>query len=240
MEELIAFLRRECPDDVAEIQDCMELLNQAIEGSVQSVKKVADKAIDERDHDRLSMIPRLLSTVDSIQLELERYAALLDMDDDLPTQAGAEIASDDEKKDLPDYKDLQLDSEIPHTLYDSLTHKRPAGFELMGHRYEATDWKSVLVQTCELLAATDKTLFESFPRDRTMQGRKVPYFSEKPAGLRSPKAINGTGVYLMTNLSANQIRNAIGRMLQKYGIRVRDYKVYLRADYTARHEQDSL
>lgn len=237
MEELIAFLRSECPEDVVEIQECVELLNQAIGGSVQSVKKIANKAIDERSYDKLSTIQQLLTTIDHIQGELERYAALLEIDGDLVETVEAEIDNDaEDKKNLPDYKDLQLDPEIPHTLYDSLTHKRPAGFEVLGKRYEATDWKSVLIRTCELLAATDKALFQSLTRDRTMQGRKIPYFVDDPSGMRSPREIEGTGVYLMTNLSANQIRNIIERMLRKYGIKVKDYKVYLRADYAARHE----
>ena len=39
----------------------------------------------------------------------------------------------------------------------------------------------------------------------------------------------------MTNMSANQIRNVIEKMLRKYGIKTVEYKIYLKADYTARH-----
>ena len=118
----------------------------------------------------------------------------------------------------PRHLPIQLDPEIPHTLYDSLTHKRPAGFEVLGKRYEATDWRSVLIRTCELLAATDKALFQSLTRDKTMQGRKIPFFVDDPSGMRSPREIDGTGVHLMTNLSANRIRSIIERMLRKYRI----------------------
>jgi hypothetical protein len=40
----------------------------------------------------------------------------------------------------------------------------------------------------------------------------------------------------MTNMNANQIRNVIERMLRRYDIKINDFKIYLRADYTIRHE----
>lgn len=66
-----------------------------------------------------------------------------------------------------------------------------------------------------------------------MQGRKVPYFSKEIVGLRRPKKVSGTDIYVMTNMSANQIRNVVEKMLRKYDIKINDYKVYLRADYTS-------
>ena len=40
----------------------------------------------------------------------------------------------------------------------------------------------------------------------------------------------------MTNMSANQIRNVIEKILRKYNVKVNDYKIYLKADYTSLHE----
>jgi len=38
MEKLISFLKTEFPKDALEIQECIELLNQCIGGSVESIK----------------------------------------------------------------------------------------------------------------------------------------------------------------------------------------------------------
>lgn len=90
-----------------------------------------------------------------------------------------EIIEDDneyDSKDLPAYSELLVDSNIPHSLYDDYTYKRPAGFEFLGRKYSAKDWKDILVQTCERLAEKDIVLFSSFVDDKVMQGRKVKYF----------------------------------------------------------------
>jgi uncharacterized protein YeeX (DUF496 family) len=36
-------------------------------------------------------------------------------------------------------------------------------------------------------------------------------------------------------MSANAIRNIIEKMLRKYKIKIDDYKIYFKADYSARH-----
>jgi hypothetical protein len=46
MEKLISFLKTECPKDALEIQECIELLNQCIGGSVESVKSALNTAFD--------------------------------------------------------------------------------------------------------------------------------------------------------------------------------------------------
>ena len=79
-------------------------------------------------------------------------------------------------------------------------------------------------------------LFSSFIDDDSINGRKARYFCKDPNLIRSPTKVPGTDIYVMTNMSANQIRNTIQKMLAKFGIRISDYKVFLRADYTARHE----
>ena len=63
----------------------------------------------------------------------------------------------------------------------------------------------------------------------------MKYFCTDKKEIRSPRKIGETGIYVMTNMSANQIRNVIEKMLRKYGIKTVEYKIYLKADYTARH-----
>ena len=70
----------------------------------------------------------------------------------------------------------------------------------------------------------------------TCRVERYHIFCKDPNLIRAPREINGTDVFVMTNMSANQVRNVIEKMLRKYGIKINDYKLYLKADYTARHE----
>lgn len=236
MDKLIAFLKKEFPNDAMEIQECIELLSQSIGGCVESIKFAYNTAIDKRDYDKLKIFPDFLATIDGIQDKLDEYSDLLQIDDSVEKSIVENEISERDEKQLPDYDSLRVDSDIPHTLYDDYTYKRPAGFELFGHRYDAKEWKDVLVQTCEILSLKEPRTFQSFANDKSMQGRKVSYFCNDPKAIRAPKKISGTDIYVMTNMSANQIRNVIEKILRRYNIKVNDYKIYLKADYTSLHE----
>ena len=236
MKKLISFLKTEFPKDALEIQECIELLSQCIGGSVESIKSALGTAVDNRDYAKLSSLQEMLQTVDQIQGKLEEYTDLLQLDEEVEEDIIIAEDSEDESKELPDYDSLRVDQNIPYTLYDDYTHKRPSGFEIFGVRQDAKDWKDVFVSTCEVLAQKDIKKFETFVSDKTMQGRKVPYFFKDPKGIRAPRKVKGTDIYVMTNMSANQVRNVVERMLRKYGIKINDYKLFLKADYTARHE----
>ncbi len=236
MEKLISFLKTEFPKDALEIQECIELLNQCIGGSVESIRSAFNTAFDNRDYTKMLSIQEMLKIVDQVQEKLEDYTERLQLDEEIEEDILNDDNSVDELKELPDYDSLRVDQNIPYTLYDDYTYKRPAGFEIFGVRQDAKDWKDVFVSTCEALAKKDSATFETFVNDKSMQGRKVPYFCKDPKGIRAPRKVDGTDVFVMTNMSANQVRNVVERMLRKYGIKVNDYKLFLKADYTARHE----
>lgn len=236
MEQLIEFLREEFPKDALDIQECIDLLNQSIGGSIESVKSAINRAIDQRDYDKLTPLQQMLKKIDEIQNKLEDYSNMLQLDEDIEDSIIDEEVIDTDDKQLPDYESLRVDQNIPYTLHDDYTYKRPAGFEIFGERHDAKDWKDVLVQTSEILAAKDINRFCDFVNDKHMQGRKVPYFCKDPKLIRAPREITGTDIFVMTNMSANRVRNVIEKMIKKYGVEINDYKLYLKADYTARHE----
>lgn len=234
MEQLISFLKKEFPKDVLDIQECVDLLNQCIGGSVESIKSSFNAAIDQREYEKLSMLQEMLVTIDKIQNKLDEYSSKLQLEDEIENKI-IEGEVTDEQKLLPDYDSLRVDPNIPHTLYDDYTHKRPAGFEIFDKRYDVKDWKDILVKASEILAKRDINLFLSFLDDKSMQGKKVTYFCKNAGLIRAPRKIDGTDVYVMTNMSANQVRNVVERMLRKYNIKINDFKLYLKADYSARH-----
>jgi hypothetical protein len=107
-------------------------------------------------------------------------------------------------------------------------------FSFNNNRYPAKDWKDALLQTCDLLADIDATKFSEFINDPVMKGRKISYFSKKHLDRKNAKMKN-IEVYVWTNLSANSIRKLIRKLLKKFNIKLTDYYVYLRADYTPLH-----
>lgn len=58
MDNLISFLKAEFPKDALDIQECLELLNQSIGGSVESIKSAFSAAIDKRDYERLNNLQK--------------------------------------------------------------------------------------------------------------------------------------------------------------------------------------
>ena len=141
-----------------------------------------------------------------------------------------------DEKSIPNYNDYLVDTEVEHNLYEDLTHKRPCAFKIEGTRVEIKDWKGVLVQTINYLAKKDPNIVRSFVDDSKMNGKKVIYFSRvKLPTMRAVVEIKSVNIYVATKLSANGIRNLLIKMLNKYNIKLSDYKIYLKADYSELH-----
>jgi len=85
------------------------------------------------------------------------------------------------------------------------------------------------------LVKKNNSIFENFVNDGSMQGRTRAYFSMISSEVRKPKKIAGSPVYVETNLSANNIRNIIVNMLEKYNIPKNQYQIYLSKDLTPLH-----
>ena len=60
------------------------------------------------------------------------------------------------------YNSLQVDKNIPYTLYYDYTYKRPAGFEVFGMWHDAKDWKEMFVKISEILSEKDPVKFKTF------------------------------------------------------------------------------
>ncbi|MDB2139533.1 MAG: hypothetical protein ACLRWO_12625 [Clostridium butyricum] len=88
----------------------------------------------------------------------------------------------------------------------------------------------------EFLGKEDPSVVRSFVDDSKMNGKKVIYFSRvKLPTMRAAREIKYANIYVETNLSANGIRNLLIKMLNKYNIKLSDYKIYLKADYSELH-----
>lgn len=235
MQKVLDFFKSEFPNDAMDIRDCVDLLNQCLVSTVENINLSAAKAFAQREFDKMNVLSECVKNIDELQNKLESYSSLLDLDENVEMDIITKEDEESIERKIPNYSEYNVDSNIPYSLYDDFTHKRPAAFYLFDERIDANDWKEILVKTCEVLARKDLEKFSAFINDKSMSGKKVVYFSKSSNGMRAPRKVIGTDIFVMTNMSANQVRNVIERMLKRYGIKINEYKIYLKADYTAFH-----
>ena len=76
-------------------------------------------------------------------------------------------------------------------------------------------------------------MIRSFVDNPKINWEKRIYFSriELPT-IIAAREIRSANIYIETNISANGIRNLLIKMLTKYNIKLSDYKIYLKSDYS--------
>ena len=235
MKKLLKFFKSEFSNDVLDIRDGIELLCQCLNNTIKNINEKAATDFSERKYHKMDSLSECVKMIDEMQIKLESYSSFLDLDEDMEEFSNTK-SSESENKKVPNYSEYAVDSDVVYTLTDDFTHKRPAAFSILEKRIDASDWKYIFLLTCEELVKINKDIFCGFPDDKTLQGRKIMYFVKDPTGMRKPEKIDGTDIYVTTNMSANSIRDVILKMLGKYSINQSDYKIFLRADYTALHE----
>jgi hypothetical protein len=206
-----------------------------MDGTIQNITKKATSSFSNRDFEKMSKYQQCVTEIDNLQVKLESYMSLLELDIDIEDNPEKTTNYTDRKI---NYADYAVDSNTEYSLIEDFTHKRPAGFKLLGNRIEASDWKEIYVLTCQELAKKDYSIFKRFLDDKTMQGKKIAYFSTSATGMRNTAFISDAKIYITTNMSANGIRNIIQKMLKKYYLPLSEYKVYLKADYSAFHNDN--
>ena len=235
--KVFEFLGAEVPNSVGDIREALDLLATSIDTAIEQVGEKVTKSFENKDFKKAAELSLNSEELDSISKKIQEVISDLDtiiydrnIDEDLK-----EMDQIDEKS-MPNYNDYLVDTEVEHNLYEDLTHKRPCAFKIEGTRVGIKDWKGVLVQTINYLAKKDPNIVRSFVDDSKMNGKKVIYFSRvKLPTMRAVVEIKSVNIYVATNLSANGIRNLLIKMLNKYNIKLSDYKIYLKADYSELH-----
>jgi hypothetical protein len=77
-----------------------------------------------------------------------------------------------------------------------------SGFTFRGESFTVNSWIDMLLALCGSLLRANNHDFE---RVLELEGRKRPYFSKNPNVLRAPRKIDGTDLFVESNLSANSI-----------------------------------
>ncbi|HCW53873.1 MAG TPA: hypothetical protein DG753_09075 [Clostridium sp.] len=234
--KVFEFLGEEVPSSVGDIREALDLLATSIDAAIEQVGEKVNKSFMEKDFKKAAELSLNSEELDSISKKIQEAIGELDTIIDNSNIEEAEKIVDGDEKSIPNYSDYLVDIDIEYNLYEDLTHKRPCAFKIEGTKVEIKDWKGALVQTINYLAKKDSSIVKSFVDDSKMNGKKVIYFSRvKLPTMRAAREIKSANIYVETNLSANGIRNLLIKMLNRYNIKLSDYKIYLKADYSDLH-----
>ncbi|MCD2348247.1 hypothetical protein [Clostridium guangxiense] len=233
-DEMYDFLNKNFPKCSNDLKEGLELLENVLQSTIDTIEEKSGEIIKkERNFAKADEYRKRECNLNNIALKIQDIADNLGIE----VEQGDNLTIEEkEEREIPNYNDYIVDSNIEHTLYEDFTHKRPAAFELKGTKHNVRDWKDMLLQTCNIVSTIDKNLIMSFPKNERMNGKKVTYFAYKEEDiLRAPRKIQDLDLYVSTNHSANSIRNIIISILREYKISVSEFKIYLRADYSELH-----
>ncbi|NFH89630.1 hypothetical protein FDA33_05305 [Clostridium botulinum] len=233
-EEFYDFLNKNFPKCANDLKEGIELLENILQSTIDTIEEKSGEIIKkERDFSKADDYRKKESILNVVALKLQEVMDNLSIETEPEDNLTIE---EKEEKEIPNYNEYLVDSNVQHTLYEDFTHKRPIAFELNGEKYNVRDWKDMLLQTCNIISIIDKDLIMNFPQNERMNGKKVTYFAYKEDDIvRAPRKLENLDLYVSTNHSANSIRNIITNILREYKISVSAFKIYLRADYSELH-----
>lgn len=231
------YIRDNFSEKSNELVDALDLVNMVFDEIYEGMTAKIGEYLDQRNIKDSQELHTFCATILEIKDMINEYSLLFDNEENLEDE---NIEDDKEIKNFPDYSSYIVDSTIPHTLYEDFTHAKACGFEFNGIKYETKNMRDVMLTLCRILAEENKNKMINFINDPTMQGRKAPYFSNKliiEDNINKNEKVGDLDVYVWVNLSCNQIRNVIRRILKKYNYKFEDFKIYLRADYKDLHKK---
>lgn len=238
MNELIEFLLREVPEHAKEIQSDIRLLLSSIENTI---KEKTLSLIREEDYTKtdeyISMLRKLEKINDEISELEEMFGAKNAQEQDNNDDCNRELIST--KKEVSKNRDdCKVDESVSHNLSEDYTNKKPVAFSLEENRYPVKSWKNMLQTVCEILNQKNSKVFDSFVMDEDMQGKSKYHFAHANKKMFDGKKVPESNVYIETHYNANNTCSVIAKMLEKYDIPIDSMQIYLKYDYSPRHNNN--
>lgn len=107
---------------------------------------------------------------------------------------------------------------------ENLTGQKISSFSLFGNVYQADNWRMMLYQVCQILIEKHDSQFAK--KATVLKGSKRHYITYDPSELREPIQINGTNLWLETNLSAQQTVSIVSKLLDSFGHDKSSFTIY--------------
>lgn len=231
--EILNVINNSYLNGAKDIGESISLLNMVLEELMNKIGQDMSAALNEKNYPTIKYCMDLHKDINKTY---EENKELIEYIEGITSEETCDETKEDliesEEVAITDYDSYKVDQSIPHTLYENFEYKRPVRFKLHENIIEANTWNKVFFETCEILYKLDKSIFRSFVYDKKMNGKKRSYFSMTEDNIRKPNKLECDDIYIETNLSANSIKQIIIKMLEKYNIKLSDFTVYYRADYT--------
>lgn len=123
-----------------------------------------------------------------------------------------------------------LDKKKKHNLNEDFKYKRPYGFTIKGKAYQnVRSWRKMYQYVIQYLDIHYDNFDELAGTDEFISNRGNKDFSYNSEDLRHAINVNNR-IYAEGNLSANQIRDRIVKLLAYFGISNNEFDIYLRED----------
>lgn len=251
IDSILEFIKNETPENEELLISAFQTVHYLLKKEQDCIDHRISELVSERDYDKVNEYVKMSKTVSEMSSYVKEMFNKYGVDID---QTIVECSEKDSEiiHELPEdemeilltgekrinYENFRVDESVAYNLMTDFRYMKPAAFSLDGVRYPARLWKLVLLETCELLWEKNYSIFESFVDDKFMQGKTRTYFSKAKETMGKPELVNGTEIFVETNLSANSIRDLIVKMLDRYRIPHATYQIYLSKDLNPIHMEE--
>ena len=176
------------------------------------------------------------NSVGEFQAVAARLSGLVEDFTQVPSFEAPDAPGSAEERERRERMIRSLDQRVPHGLDEDFRYKRPAVFTVNGVPFDGTNtWSQVYQTLCRHLSTLKSAVFDGLPDNPEFTSKKGnKYFSRQGGDLRIPREF-GRGVLAETNLSANQIRDNMRRLIETFGFPQTAFVVYFREDRDAGH-----
>lgn len=187
-------------------------------------EKIAQNSLDNTE-EQLTYLKKIDSLIKDLETICKKYNPDDFADKEEPIKKPAEKIN---------YDAYKVDNEEKHYLDEDFTNTKPFAFSFLGQKYITSQWKKFYLQTCEILIQQDSNKFKNLIY--SFKGKAKPYLSYNAGKLRVPKELSN-GMYIETNMSANDITGNIKTLLKEYDYKEKDFIIYLNKDYSDLHQE---
>lgn len=229
--KLIEDLNSIIPTQLHELIAAIELVGDELKYTKAEIDKKLQVYANCQDYSKCTNCLQISKELSKYLDDINRYININSLEYNKVSDEYCEVSDeeriDNEDKSPVEYESFKEDEYIMCDLFSIFTHKKPVAFSFKQKIYMVSNWRKMLILMCELLCTENKNLFLSFASDKTLQGKKMPRFTQDKSKLRVFEKVKGSDIFIELNLSANDIRKEILAMLKKYNIATDAVVIYL-------------
>lgn len=228
MERLIEFLQKEVPSNAEDLSVTIAETLDVIKATRNAISSKVTRLLQEGKTEF-----NLYAEANKELFNLEKYLQEFSKNNQPKYQLLTQETTSEELQQIlykPDYESCKVDETKAYYLDADFSKKRPSGFAFDGKKYDARSWNKMLVMVCEILNDKNPKLFQSFPEDKSMQGRTRKYFTRIKTEYH--QKVGGTDIWVLTNNDGSANCRTIMKMFEKFNIPITSMKIFLRADYS--------